>query len=48
LRKWLDMAHRTDMNTYDPTPRQQGELSNRELSAALAYVLQQPGPDPEP
>jgi hypothetical protein len=36
LRKWLDMARRTDMNTYDATPRRDGEFSNRELSAALA------------
>jgi hypothetical protein len=36
------------MNTYDGTRRREGEPSNRELSAALAYVLQQPGPDPEP
>jgi hypothetical protein len=46
LRTWLDMARRTDMNSYDPTPRREGELSNRDLSAALAYVLQQPGPEP--
>jgi hypothetical protein len=47
LRKWLDMARRTDLNSYDDTPPRPGEFSNRELSRALAYVLQQPGPDPE-
>jgi hypothetical protein len=44
LRTWLDMARRTDMNTYDPAPRRPGEFSNLDLSAALAYVLQQAPP----
>lgn len=48
LRQWLDMARRTDMNSYDPAVRHVGEFSNRELSRALAYVLHQPGPDPDP
>jgi hypothetical protein len=48
LKQWLDMARRTEMDTYDATVRHAGEFSNRDLSRALAYVLHQPGPDPEP
>jgi hypothetical protein len=44
LRRWLDMAGRAGTDVEAETAFRAGEVSNRELSRALAFVLDQAPP----